>query len=327
MGSKSQSYWAKERSPELANWACVLHQFRWKKFRGRHSLVWGVGWGVLYWGAPALHRVCVGLIIFYNTIVHIGLWHLVRRWFSGHTEMLSYACKMFKFNGTMYFSQSCSIEVPLSNNVVIVSGSRVQMYTISGPSTQLPDLQQSRRDPACGYFYDSGDQLVNSKYRICLLRINKYVPILHTIFVNSFYVISVLCRSTWWLGVKDQTIHTWQPQKSWARDPLPGCMLESCPHPDSDPGLLHLTINWYWQVWSGCGAVQCCTMIPCNIYRFILTGGFTKSGGTLGISDNAFEWDTTTSTWKEMPSLKISRAWHAMSVIENANDIISSYCK
>ena len=88
----------------------------------------------------------------------------------------------------MYFSESCSIEVPLRNNVVIVSGSRVQMYTISGPSTQLPDLQQSRRDPACGYFYDSGDQLVNSKY---MLTRNKYVPILfHTIFVNSFYVIS-----------------------------------------------------------------------------------------------------------------------------------------
>ena len=152
----------------------------------------------------------------------------------------------------MYFSESCSIEVPLRNNVVIVSGSRVQMYTISGPSTQLPDLQQSRRDPACGYFYDSGDQLVNSKY---MLTRNKYVPIIfHTIFVNSFYVVSVLCRSTWWLGVKDQTIHIWQPQNCWAKDPLPGCMVESYRLPDSDPGLLHLTINWYWQVWCCCSA-------------------------------------------------------------------------
>ena len=78
---------------------------------------------------------------------------------------------------------------------------------------------------------------------------------------------------------------------------------------------------------TGVVLLQCCTMIPYNIYRFILTGGFTKTGGILGISDNAFEWDTTTSTWKEMPSLKISKAWHAMSVLENANDIISSYCK
>ena len=94
MGGKSQSLWAKNLPRELANWACVLHQFRWRKFRGRHSLVRWVGWGVLYWGAPALHRVCVSVIIFYNTIVHIGLWHLVRHWFSGHTEMLSYAWKM-----------------------------------------------------------------------------------------------------------------------------------------------------------------------------------------------------------------------------------------
>ena len=105
--------------------------------------------------------------------------------------MLSYACKMFKFNGTMYFSQSCSIEVPLSNNVVIVSGSRVQMYTISGPSTQLPDLQQSRRDPACGYFYDSGDQLVNSKYRICYY--NKKQICSHTPYHICQFILCYIC--------------------------------------------------------------------------------------------------------------------------------------
>ena len=60
----------------------------------------------------------------------------------------------------MYFSNDCSIEVPLSNNVVAVLGSSVRIFTISGPSSRLPDLQQVRNDLACGYFYDSGDQLV-----------------------------------------------------------------------------------------------------------------------------------------------------------------------
>ena len=91
----------------------------------------------------------------------------------------------------MYFSESCSIEVPLSNNVVIVSGSRVQMYTISGPSIQLPDLQQSRRDPACGYFYDSGDQLVKMIYEYKIIQICSYT------ILSIHFMLSVLCRSTW----------------------------------------------------------------------------------------------------------------------------------
>ena len=63
---------------------------------------------------------------------------------------------------------ACGIEVPNSDQLVISGGSggdrdglsRVQVYTVQGPKEQLPDLNQPRRNHACGYFYNMDNNLV-----------------------------------------------------------------------------------------------------------------------------------------------------------------------
>ena len=53
-----------------------------------------------------------------------------------------------------------------------------------------------------------------------------------------------------------------------------------------------------------------------------MTGGVDSNSE---ISDNTLEWDSTTNSWKEMPSLKIRMANHAVSVIDNFDDV-SNFC-
>ena len=53
-----------------------------------------------------------------------------------------------------------------------------------------------------------------------------------------------------------------------------------------------------------------------------MTGGVDSNAE---ISDNTLEWDSTTNSWKEMPSLKIRMANHAVSVIDNFDDV-SNFC-
>ena len=71
--------------------------------------------------------------------------------------------------------------MPFSDQLVITGGSgrsnkglsNVQVYTVQGPKERLPDLNQPRRNHACGYFY-TGNKLVilghsgnNNKY-LCI---------------------------------------------------------------------------------------------------------------------------------------------------------------
>ena len=65
-----------------------------------------------------------------------------------------------------FYSAACGIEVPNSDELVITGGwdgmavySRVQVYTVEGAKERLPDMNQPRRNHACGYFY-TGNNLV-----------------------------------------------------------------------------------------------------------------------------------------------------------------------
>ena len=64
------------------------------------------------------------------------------------------------------FSLACAIE--LENTVVVTGGSNypnhvatVQVYNISGPQEQLPDLLTARYDHACAHYRDSQDRVVS----------------------------------------------------------------------------------------------------------------------------------------------------------------------
>ena len=64
--------------------------------------------------------------------------------------------------------------MPNSDQLVITGGqgdggigiSRVQVYTVGGAKEQLPDLNQPRRMHACGYFYNSNNNLVITLFRL-----------------------------------------------------------------------------------------------------------------------------------------------------------------
>ena len=61
-------------------------------------------------------------------------------------------------------SAACAIE--FEDRVVVTGGyygrvGTVQMYTVSGPQEQLPDLQTSRYRHACAYYLDSQDRAVS----------------------------------------------------------------------------------------------------------------------------------------------------------------------
>ena len=64
------------------------------------------------------------------------------------------------------FSSACAIE--LENHVVVTGGilflsaiPTVQVYNISGPRFVLPNLQTSRYNHACAYYFDSKDRVVS----------------------------------------------------------------------------------------------------------------------------------------------------------------------
>ena len=73
-----------------------------------------------------------------------------------------------------HFSSACSIQVPDSDTVVITggfdgsNGVRVQKFSQHGASEQLPDMQQSRLQHACGYYYQ-GERLVSENCNIKLI--------------------------------------------------------------------------------------------------------------------------------------------------------------
>ena len=55
-------------------------------------------------------------------------------------------------------SRACAIEF---QDRVVVTGWRVQVYTLSGPQEQLPDLQTPRMLHACAHYLDSQDRVVS----------------------------------------------------------------------------------------------------------------------------------------------------------------------
>ena len=63
------------------------------------------------------------------------------------------------------FSYACTID--LQDRVVVTGGwvndaiATVQVYTLSGPQEQLPDLQTPRLDHACAHYLDSQDRAVS----------------------------------------------------------------------------------------------------------------------------------------------------------------------
>ena len=63
------------------------------------------------------------------------------------------------------FSRACAIE--FQDRVVVTGGccghggTRVQVYTLSGPQEQLPSLQTPRRGHACAHYLDSQDRAVS----------------------------------------------------------------------------------------------------------------------------------------------------------------------
>ena len=69
---------------------------------------------------------------------------------------------------TPHFSSACSIEIPVSDTVVITGGlnrsnsgiSRVQEYSWNGTTHQLASLQEPRWGHACGFYQDNMDQIV-----------------------------------------------------------------------------------------------------------------------------------------------------------------------
>ena len=73
-----------------------------------------------------------------------------------------------------HFSSACSIQVPGIDTVIVTggldgsNGVRVQKFSQHGASEQLPDMQQSRLQHACGYYYQS-EQLVSENCNIKLI--------------------------------------------------------------------------------------------------------------------------------------------------------------
>ena len=84
------------------------------------------------------------------------------------------------------FSRACAIE--FQDRVVVTGGccviATVQVYTLSGPQEQLPDLQTPRYQHACAHYLDSQDRAVSIACNItahltivtlhCVLMINDY---------------------------------------------------------------------------------------------------------------------------------------------------------
>ena len=72
----------------------------------------------------------------------------------------------------LFFSSACAIE--LEDTVVVTGGwslftgpfATVQVYTISGPQEQLPDLMTGRYQHACAHFVDSENRVVSLHYNI-----------------------------------------------------------------------------------------------------------------------------------------------------------------
>ena len=65
-------------------------------------------------------------------------------------------------------SQACAIE--FQDRVVVTGGfytfSTVQVFTLSGPQEQLPDLQTARYWHACAHYVDSQDMEVSIAYNL-----------------------------------------------------------------------------------------------------------------------------------------------------------------
>ena len=67
-----------------------------------------------------------------------------------------------------FFSSACAIE--LEDTVAVTGGwgaftgpiATVQVYTISGPQEQLPDLMTGRYQHACAHFVDSEKRVVST---------------------------------------------------------------------------------------------------------------------------------------------------------------------
>ena len=67
----------------------------------------------------------------------------------------------------LFFSSACAIE--LEDTVVVTGGwslftgpfATVQVYTISGPQEQLPDMLRGRLRHACAHYVDSQNRVVS----------------------------------------------------------------------------------------------------------------------------------------------------------------------
>ena len=72
----------------------------------------------------------------------------------------------------LFISSACAIE--LEDTVLVTGGwgaftgpiATVQVYTISGPQEQLPDLVTGRYSHACAHFVDSENRVVSLHYNI-----------------------------------------------------------------------------------------------------------------------------------------------------------------
>ena len=84
-----------------------------------------------------------------------------------------------------HFSSACSIQVPDSDTVVITggldgsNGVRVQKFFQHGASEQMPDMQQSRLQHACSYYYQ-GERLVSEN---CIIKLILFVTIAPQVYL------------------------------------------------------------------------------------------------------------------------------------------------
>ena len=66
-------------------------------------------------------------------------------------------------------SRACAIE--MQDTVVVTGGSgpsaTVQVYNISGPQEQLPDLRTARSGHGCAHFLDSQNRVVSTPSLAC----------------------------------------------------------------------------------------------------------------------------------------------------------------
>ena len=87
------------------------------------------------------------------------------------TMHIAHSENVFKVLSNTFLSDACAIE--LADTVVVTGGqwsaSRVQVYSVSGPQEELPNMLAPRYGHACGLFVNSDQQTVSSnKYAIHL---------------------------------------------------------------------------------------------------------------------------------------------------------------